>query len=154
MNTLTNTLDDRARHDPARHVVRLASELLDHRRALLTRARALSVAPGERAWIRVLDTPDADAWLIAWDRSSRVGAHDHGGSQGAVHVLGGTLTESYRPDPKEPAERLRRLTRGTTVAIPEDHVHDVANLGRRRAFSLHVYSPRLTSMTFYPPVPG
>jgi predicted metal-dependent enzyme (double-stranded beta helix superfamily) len=146
---LTNTFDDRAIR-----ALNLASDLLRDRGALFAKVRTLTVAPGERSWVRVLDTPDADAWLIAWDVTSRVGAHDHGGSHGAVHVLQGTLTESYRPDPKEPAERVRHITRGTTLAIPEDHVHDVANLGRRRAFSLHVYSPRLTSMTFYPPVPG
>jgi mannose-6-phosphate isomerase-like protein (cupin superfamily) len=146
---LTNAVDDRALLP-----LSLASELLRNRRALLARARTLTFAPGERAWTRVLDTPDADAWLIAWDGSSRVGPHDHGGSHGAVHVLQGTLTESYRPNPTEPEERIRHITQGTMLAIPEDHVHDVANLGRRRAFSLHVYAPRLTSMTFYPPVPG
>ncbi|MCU1465759.1 MAG: cysteine dioxygenase [Actinomycetia bacterium] len=148
-DVLTDAVDGRAIR-----ALSLASELLCDRGALLVRARTLTFVPGERAWTRVLDTPDADAWLIAWDGSSRVGAHDHGGSHGAVHVLQGTLTESYRPNPKEATERVRHITRGTTLTIPEDHVHDVANLGRRRALSLHVYSPRLTSMTFYPPVPG
>lgn len=146
---LTKNLDDRTSR-----VLALTAELLGDRAALLARARALTLEPGARAWTRVLDAADADAWLIAWDRASRVGAHDHGGSSGAVHVLRGTLTESYRAKPTEPDERVRRLHRGTTIAIPDDHVHDIVNLGPRRAFSLHVYSPRLTSMTFYPPVPG
>jgi predicted metal-dependent enzyme (double-stranded beta helix superfamily) len=146
---LTNTLDDRTSR-----VLSLTAQLLGDRAALLARARTLMLEPGERAWTRVLDTTDADAWLIVWDRAGRVGAHDHGGSRGAVHVLRGTLTESYRANPTEPEARVRRLHRGTTIAIPDDHVHDVVNLGPRRAVSLHVYAPRLTSMTFYPPVPG
>src|SRR3954470_10571530 len=101
---LTKALDDRA--DRTDRALALAADLLRDRGALLARARTLTCAPGERAWIRVLDTPHADAWLIAWDRSSRVGAHDHGGSHGAVHVLAGVLTESYRPNPQEPAERV------------------------------------------------
>ena len=133
---------------------RLLSDLLRTRGALIATARALELPPAGRAWVRVLDTPAADAWLIAWDRSSRVASHDHGGSHGAVHVLRGTLTESYRVDPNDAATHVRRLRRGTTIVVPDERVHDVANAGARRAFSLHVYSPRLTSMTFYPPVPG
>jgi hypothetical protein len=36
------------------------------------------------------------------------------------------------------------------VNVPRDRVHDVANTTTRPAYSLHVYSPRLTSMSFYP----
>jgi len=132
----------------------LLSELLQQRSELIAIARRLEVPVAGRAWVRLVDTVDADAWLIAWDPSSHVGSHDHGGSRGAVHVLRGALVESYRENRDQPAWSTRRLARGATVNIPHDRVHDVANTGRRRAVSLHVYAPRLTTMTFYPPVPG
>ena len=128
----------------------LLQELLSTERDLVARARELIVQPNGRGWIRVADTADADAWLIAWGPASSVGTHDHGGSQGAVHVLRGALVERYW-DHEDPSPRVRRLARGETVLIPADRVHDVANVGIRPALSLHAYSPRLTSMGFYPP---
>jgi hypothetical protein len=131
----------------------LLSTLLEDRCELIAIARRLEIPAEGRAWVRVIDTADADAWLIAWNPSAHVGAHDHGGSRGAVHVLRGTLVESYREHPDQPATHVRRLATGATVGIPHDRVHDVANRGARRALSLHVYAPRLTTMTFYPAVP-
>jgi len=132
----------------------LLSSLVEKRSDLIAIARQLEIPSSGRAWVRLIDTPDADAWLIAWDPATHVGVHDHGGSRGAFHVLQGTLVESFRTDRDEPTEQVRRLTRGTTAKIPHDRVHDVANTGARPALSLHVYSPRLRSMTFYPPMPG
>ena len=36
-----------------------------------------------------------------------------------------------------------------TVAVPSHRVHEVCNLGPTDAVSIHVYSPRLTAMTFF-----
>jgi predicted metal-dependent enzyme (double-stranded beta helix superfamily) len=127
----------------------LLEELLRDTNGLIARARDLFVPRRGRAWIRVADTPGADAWLIAWSRGSSVGTHDHGGSHGAFHVLRGALVESYRDSEEPYFARVRRLADGATVSIPPDRVHDVANAGARRALSLHVYAPRLTAMTFY-----
>jgi Cysteine dioxygenase type I len=126
------------------------AELLGDRSGLIERARALVVPAAGRAWECVFDTPDADAWLIAWNPASHVGSHDHGGSRGAVHVLQGALVESYRANPAARVERVRLLESEATVGIPEDRVHDVANRGSGLAVSLHVYAPRLTTMTYYP----
>ena len=128
----------------------LLQELLRSECDLVARARELIVQPHGRGWIRVADTAGADAWLIAWSPASSVGTHDHGGSQGAVHVLRGALVERYW-DNDDAAPRVRSLVRGETVFVPSDRVHDVANDGVLPALSLHVYSPRLTSMGFYPP---
>ena len=45
--------------------------------------------------------------------------------------------------------RRRRLAAGEAVSFGPDHIHDVANAGRWPTLSIHVYSPRLRSMTFY-----
>ena len=45
--------------------------------------------------------------------------------------------------------RHRRLPKGASVSFGPDHIHDVVNGGARQALSIHVYSPRLRSMTFY-----
>ena len=137
--------------DAAAIAQRLLTDLLDDRAALFELARDLSLPQGGRAWIRVAGTADADAWLIGWNRSSHVGSHDHGGSHGSVHVLRGGLVETFREADDPSTARVRRLGRGSTVSVPPGRVHDVANAGYRPALSLHVYSPRLTTMTFYSP---
>jgi predicted metal-dependent enzyme (double-stranded beta helix superfamily) len=45
--------------------------------------------------------------------------------------------------------RHRRLPEGALVSFGPDHIHDVVNAGARQALSIHVYAPRLRSMTFY-----
>ena len=56
-------------------------------------------------------TEDSDAWLIAWGEASEVGAHDHGGSHGAIRVLRGLLVEEYRkPGPRLSRRQWRRRT--------------------------------------------
>ena len=41
------------------------------------------------------------------------------------------------------------LQAGATLGFGAGHVHDVTNESDQQALSLHVYSPALTSMTFY-----
>jgi predicted metal-dependent enzyme (double-stranded beta helix superfamily) len=105
----------------------------------------------ERAWRLVALAPDFDAWLIAWPGGGTVDLHDHGGSRGAVHVIGGSLTETIPW--RDAAGRLtfaqRELHEGVTLAFGAGHVHDVRNESSSHALSLHVYSPPLTSMTYY-----
>ena len=144
MTLTANTVADRE------VAVGLLRELLRSDRRLVEQASALRPVGTGRAWVRVADTPGADAWLIAWSPGSSVGTHDHGESHGVVHVLRGSLVERYWTS-DDPAPRIRRLARRSTVDVPPDRVHDVANESGRPALSLHVYSPRLTTMSFYPP---
>jgi len=127
----------------------LLGELLRERRRLIAWARELRTPVAGRDWIHITDSPDADAWLIAWSPASTVGTHDHGGSQGAVHVLRGSLVERYW-DSDDRSSHVRRLARGATVSVPPDRQHDITNCETRLALSLHVYSPRLSTMSFYP----
>ena len=42
-----------------------------------------------------------------------------------------------------------RVGEDESITFGADHVHDVVNLGDEPALSIHVYAPRLVSMTFY-----
>lgn len=49
---------------------------------------------------------------------------------------------------------LVSLPAGAVRSVPPGQVHDVLNLHDEVATSIHVYSPPLTSMTFYDPADG
>jgi hypothetical protein len=102
-----------------------------------------------RRFARLLHTPAYEAWLIAWDAAADLELHDHGGSQGAFHVVEGVLVEAYT-DLADPLP-LRTLPVGTGEErqVPVTRVHRVWNPWPGRAVSVHVYSPPLSSMTFY-----
>ena len=102
-----------------------------------------------RRFARLLHTPAYEAWLIAWETAADLELHDHGGSQGAFHVVEGALVEAHT-DLADPAP-LRTLPIGTGEdrQVPATRVHRVWNPGPSRAVSVHVYSPPLSSMTFY-----
>lgn len=96
-------------------------------------------------------TPEFDAWLIAWPKGGKVELHDHGVSTGAVSVIRGALVEAVprRDDAGHLALVRRALRAGATLGFGAGHVHDVTNESEEHALSLHVYSPALTSMTYY-----
>jgi|HubBroStandDraft_1064217.scaffolds.fasta_scaffold184328_2 predicted metal-dependent enzyme (double-stranded beta helix superfamily) len=128
-------------------------------RELVAVARALAGAarwPGsdaveERSWRQIECDPAFEAWLIAWPPGGGIDLHDHGPSRGAFVVVEGVLTEAAPARDRHGRFELRRrrIGSGHAVSFEPGHVHDVANEGVRSALSLHVYSPRLTSMTFY-----
>jgi quercetin dioxygenase-like cupin family protein len=86
-----------------------------------------------------------DAWLIAWPPGTGLPMHDHAGSSAAVYVLRSELVERYIDE-----DRIveRRLIAGDRVLLPPDHLHEVVNAGGNEALSLHVYSPKLTTLRF------
>jgi len=104
-----------------------------------------------RSWRLMARTADFDAWLIAWPKGGKVELHDHGNSSGAVSVISGVLLEAVpRRDEKGLLSLVRHeLQVGDTLGFGAGHVHDVTNESDGLALSLHVYSPALTSMTFY-----
>jgi hypothetical protein len=110
-----------------------------------------AVDSGRRQWRLMARTPDFDAWLIAWPSGGKVDLHDHGSSTGAVSVISGALVEAvpWRDDTGRLSLVRHQLQAGTTLRFGADHVHDVTNESALPALSLHVYSPALTSMTFY-----
>ena len=111
-----------------------------------------------RWYVPLLEDHDFEAWLLGWPVGEGLELHDHGSSFGALVVVEGTLLETYvqASDWVRPGGRLRhrRLPEGALVTFGPDYIHDVVNGGASQALSIHVYSPRLRSMTFYENRPG
>jgi predicted metal-dependent enzyme (double-stranded beta helix superfamily) len=128
----------------------IARELADSPEIWSPRVRRDS---GERWYVPLLEDEDFEAWLLGWPVGEGIEFHDHGSSSGALVVVEGTLLETYiqASDWVRPGGRLRhrRLPEGALASFGPDHIHDVVNGGARQALSIHVYSPRLRSMTFY-----
>lgn len=106
--------------------------------------------PGERSWRLLADSPRLQVWLIRWPVGTSTGWHDHGGARGGFTVVRGTLTERTR----ERSVVATELDEGEGRAFGGSHLHDVVNLGREAAVSVHAYSPTLAQMTHYDLVDG
>jgi Cysteine dioxygenase type I len=107
-----------------------------------------------RRFARLQHTPAYEAWLIEWEAAADLELHDHGGSRGAFQVVAGVLAEAHS-DLARPAPLETVLIRaGTGREVTTTRVHRVWNPGPARAVSVHVYSPPLSSMTFYDGRPG
>jgi quercetin dioxygenase-like cupin family protein len=125
---------------------------------LTPRQLARSLAARPRVWrplvrftepryhVRLAVGPHWEAWLLTWLPGQSTLLHDHGGSAGAFTVLGGLVDEAI---PLRGHLLTRRYRTGKIRSFGPDHVHDVANHSRRTAVTLHVYTPRLTTMTRY-----
>jgi hypothetical protein len=109
----------------------------------------LSCTHTGRASVRLLATELYEAWLLQWGVGHGVELHDHGGAAGALTVVEGRLVEV---EGALGCPRRRVIDRGASRSFGADLVHDVVNIGPAAATSIHVYSPPLTSMTFYDPV--
>ena len=74
-----------------------------------------------------------------------------GSRAGALCVIEGVLSEFVPRRDSAGCLRLQRLElrAGTTHRLGGGHVHSVTNESDRHALSLHVYSPALSSMTFF-----
>lgn len=111
--------------------------------------------PITRYYARLASEPGWEAWLLTWLPGQGTPWHDHGESAGSFVVLHGVLTESVaapdRPDPD--AGLVPRATtehgEGDQRAFGRHYVHRVVNNGLDPAASLHVYSPKLVTMTDY-----
>jgi predicted metal-dependent enzyme (double-stranded beta helix superfamily) len=92
-----------------------------------------------------------EAWVIGWPPGGTIELHDHGTSAGAVAVAGGELVETLVSEGEDGAVTTsrRRMAAGTSWVMGRRHIHDVVNHGSLPAVSVHVYAPRLTSMTHY-----
>jgi hypothetical protein len=106
-----------------------------------------------RYYERLLVGDDHEVWLICWEVGQTTLLHDHGGAAGAFTVVTGALLEDYgRPGAGRLAQR--RVTRGRPRRFGPHYVHNLVNPGPGLASSIHAYSPRLTTMTYYAVLPG
>ncbi len=122
-------------------------------RSGLWQARVLHV-PEQRSYFRLFATAEVEAWVLSWTRAQGIELHDHGGAAGAVLVLEGELMESYSDIESQAPLRRAHWSTGSAHSFGPGHVHDLHHVGPRPATSIHVYSPPLTSMTFYDHRPG
>ncbi len=101
-------------------------------------------------------TDTFEAWVIGWPPGGTIELHDHGDSAGAVAVAGGELVETLvsESDDGSVTTSRRRMVAGTSWVMGSRHIHDVVNDSSLPAVSVHVYAPRLTSMTHYRIVDG
>lgn len=99
--------------------------------------------PQERRPVRLVATEAYEVWIIGWTEGQQVRPHDHGGSSAAVLVVEGELDEVGL------LGNRRRLGPGQVHLLGPHVVHDVVNRTSAPATSIHVYSPPLTSMTYY-----
>ncbi len=99
--------------------------------------------PRCRQWHLIAASDAFEAWVITWPPGGAIELHDHGGSAGAVVVAAGELRET------SVVSRPSRDVVLETNTIGGRHIHDVVNSGDVPAISVHVYAPRLTSMTYY-----
>lgn len=98
-----------------------------------------------RSGLRLAQTDEYEVWLLCWPAGARVTPHDHGSSAGAFMVLSGTLTEIRWHDS---GRTERQLESGEVVHVAPGVVHDVV-ADAAPAYSVHAYSPPLTTMSFY-----
>src|SRR6478609_3379345 len=98
-----------------------------------------------RRWALVVQTERYAAWVIAWPPGTGLAMHDHDGSNAVIRVVAGNLRERFH---SPTGVRTRWLTPGDRHVLPDDHVHEVINLGEQEAVTVHVYSPPLADMTF------
>jgi quercetin dioxygenase-like cupin family protein len=98
-----------------------------------------------RHHVRLLGNGRYEAWLLGWAPGQHVGMHDHGDAAGAFLVLAGELREVVLQRRRSVID----LGAGSTGVVARRQLHDVGNVSQRPALSIHVYSPPLSTMTFY-----
>jgi len=104
-----------------------------------------------RSWQLMVASEDFEAWVIAWPPGGAIDLHDHGDASGAVVVTRGELVETIVAEHADGRVEIDTnvLSPGRSVTFCGAHVHDIVNRSTTPALSVHVYAPRLTTMTFY-----
>jgi Cysteine dioxygenase type I len=102
--------------------------------------------PDERRYERILATEAYEAWVIFWPAGGSLALHDHGESAGAFSVVAGHLDEATVDGA---VTTVRRHGVGAAVSFGIGYLHAVANQAGTPATSVHVYSPPLSSMSYF-----
>jgi quercetin dioxygenase-like cupin family protein len=110
----------------------------------------------ERSWVLLAVTDLFEAWAIGWPPGGRIELHDHGLSKGAVVVVAGTLTETTVRSTHRGVALIgtHRVAAGDHRCFGPHYVHDLINDGDEPAISVHVYGPRLSTMSYYELTPS
>ena len=110
--------------------------------------------PAERSYRRLAASDRLEAWLICWPLDGHLQLHDHGGADGAFHVVDGMLDErgiDERGDDLGCVAGLRRrlIRAGEGVSFDGSYIHDVRNTEPAAATSVHLYTQAVRPMAFY-----
>ncbi|CCH76652.1 Cysteine dioxygenase type I [Nostocoides japonicum T1-X7] len=110
--------------------------------------------PISRYYAQLTSDPDHEAWLLTWLPGQGTDWHDHGNSAGSFVVLQGHLTEELASSAdvhgvRRILDRPGDLGPGSQRSFGHHYVHRVTNTSLDPAVSLHVYSPKLTTMRTY-----
>ncbi|MYW00093.1 cysteine dioxygenase family protein [Streptomyces sp. SID3343] len=132
-------------------VARLAALARQHADLVAAELDQVRYDPVSRWYKRLAATEDMEIWLLSWLPGQGTGLHDHGGSSGVFTVVSGELHErSLVITPlRRAGARERVLTAGSARVFGPTYVHEVTNMGTEPAVSVHVYAPKLNSMTLY-----
>jgi hypothetical protein len=105
----------------------------------------------ECRWERIAETSRFEAWVAGWPPNGRVELHDYGMSAGALAVGFGYLVEtSLHRFGAKAAIRSRVLSaRSGQHVVASGLVHKIVNQGPGPAISVHVFSPRLASVSYF-----
>ena len=129
-----------------------AGQLEDVARAVAQRPDLFEVLlddDGSVHWsLLLLQTSSYEVKVLTWRGPQPVDWHDHGGSSGAMAMVGGWLNEQSR-DGDGADLNSRRFGPGDSGSFGPDHLHDVNFEYGRPAISIHAYSPPLSGMTHY-----
>lgn len=119
----------------------VASELTTSLRSILRYS-----AP-DRWWARLALTEGVELWLLSWQPGQQTEPHDHGGAAGSFTVLAGELAEFYR----YPGGPIRSQSHkvGASIGFGAGRAHQVLNLSKTNAASVHAYSPPLVPTREY-----
>jgi hypothetical protein len=98
---------------------------------------------------RLLATAAYDAWLVTWGPSTVLELHDHGGSAGALRLVTGRLLAATTDLVSRTPLRSTCLDPGDTLTFAASDVHELWNPQQTPAVGVHVYSPPLTTTTYY-----
>jgi quercetin dioxygenase-like cupin family protein len=105
--------------------------------------------PDQRWYVRLEHNEHYEVWLLGWNGTQNTEFHDHGGSSGAVTVVAGEVCEARL---RHGGSVIRRsLKPGATFSFGPSAIHDVQNAGNGPSLTVHVYSPPLTTQTYFEP---
>jgi hypothetical protein len=105
----------------------------------------------ERSWVLLAVTDLFEAWAIGWPPGGGIELHDHGLSSGAVVVARGILTETSvrSTDCGVALITTHHVETGEHRRFRPRYIHDLLNEQDEPAVSVHVYGPKLTTMSYY-----
>ncbi len=109
--------------------------------------------PTKYARVQLCTTRHWELVAMCWLPGQGTRVHDHGGCCGASVVLAGSRIETSfrRRQGRLQRSTQRRLEIGEAMFERESTVHQVENRTRRRAISLHLYTPPLGDVRVFEP---